>query len=173
MEIDVISPMKPAHIGAEFLNRGKPDRPDNRVQPLGDRIQSPPAPIIVDLLRADPEYLVNRIVTSQTGMWTSGDGDVNRFATSASMTCPCVNTDRSSTGHSPSITSRIFSRKLNPATTGNAPNSFCTDGNPNCARCLTVAQAPTNHAYDQPAAPKPAHNQPPAEHGARRPCQVR
>jgi hypothetical protein len=40
------------------------------------------------------------------------------------MTCPCVKSDRSSTGHPASMMSRIRSRELNPATTGNDPNNF-------------------------------------------------
>ncbi len=57
----------------------------------------------------------------------------SRLATSASITCPCVNSARSRTGHASSITSRIRSREENPATTGSAPSSLSTDNDPNCA----------------------------------------
>ncbi|GAA0903767.1 hypothetical protein Vau01_122230 [Virgisporangium aurantiacum] len=69
-----------------------------------------------------------------------------------SMTCPCVNSDRSSTGRRPSMASRILSRELNPATTGNDPSNFCTEGHPNRARCLTARQTPIDHTHDQPPA---------------------
>jgi transposase-like protein DUF772 len=97
---------------------------------------------------------------------TSGSGEVNRFATNASITCPCVNSDRSSTGHNPSMTSRTRRRAANAATTGNDPNAFSTDGTDGTAHALSQPwHAATDRAHHQPAAPKPTHDHRRAECG--------
>lgn len=62
-----------------------------------------------------------------------GAGEVSRFATSASTTCPCDRIATSRTGHARSVIPTRSSRRLNSATTGNAPNALSTLDGPYAA----------------------------------------
>ena len=71
---------------------------------------------------------------------TIGAGLVNRFATSASITCPWVKIGTSSRiGHARSMIPTRSSRRLNSATTGNDPNILSTLDGPYTARCPRMA----------------------------------
>ena len=77
---------------------------------------------------------------AQPATRTIGAGLVNRFATSASITCPWVKIGTSSRiGHARSMIPTRSSRRLNSATTGNDPNILSTLDGPYTARCPRMA----------------------------------
>jgi hypothetical protein len=60
----------------------------------------------------------------------NSDGEVNRFATSASITCPCDRIATSRIGPARSMIPARSSRRQYSATTGNTPSTFSTLGCP-------------------------------------------
>ena len=67
---------------------------------------------------------------AQSSTRRSGVGEVNRLATSASITCPWVRIATSRTGQARSTIPARSRRRQKSATTGSAPSTFSTLGGP-------------------------------------------
>src|SRR5574342_238011 len=91
-----------------------------------------PARSSLSALAVTPNTSSTAQVRAHRSRCTSGSGEVNRLATSISMTCPCVTheVDTSRIGHSASTRSAMRSRRQNSATTGNEPSIFSTLAGP-------------------------------------------
>ena len=69
-------------------------------------------------------------VRAQSSTRRSGVGEVNRLATSTSITCPWVRVATSRTGQARSTIPARSGRPQKSATTGSAPRAFSTLGGP-------------------------------------------
>jgi hypothetical protein len=107
---------------------------------------------------------------AQSTTLSSGRGLVRRFATSASITCPCVSRATSRTGQARSTIPATSSRRANSAPTGSAPNTFSTLGGPYANRdgrrprggrirqpCHTPPTPHPNKRQAHPPGPTPRH----------------
>lgn len=79
-----------------------------------------------DTHRLPPRPLTASHEYAQSPTRNSGAGAVNWFATSTSMTWPCVRSARESGGRSPSTIPATSSRRRNSAATGRAPRRLVT-----------------------------------------------
>ena len=84
---------------------------------------------------------------AQSSIRSNGTGEVNRLATNASITCPCVTAEveTSRIGHAASTICRNPNRRPKSATTGRAPSIFSTLGAPYRARRPSTAECATPH----------------------------
>jgi len=125
-------------------------RADDVVQFQGDRLQGSTTPVVAQEARGDAEDLLNCPFPGPL-LWTSGDGEVSRFATKISITWPWVRGATSRTGQVRSTIPARSSRRQNSAITGNAPRAFSTLGGPHRACCcvrVTVILQATNSLID-------------------------
>jgi hypothetical protein len=95
----------------------------------GDRVQSAADAVVIQHLGRDGEDL-HRPGPRQSPTRRSGVGEVNRLATSTSMTCPWVRVATSRTGQARSTIPARSSRRQKSATTGSARSAFSTLGGP-------------------------------------------
>lgn len=126
--------MQPGHVHSERGDRGRPDRPDDALQVWGDRIQRLTDPVVIKGVSREagsvPKISSTAHPRAQSWTWPSGAGLVSRFATSASITPPCISSAKSRMGQARSTIPAGSIRRTNSATNGNAPKVLSVTGDP-------------------------------------------